>query len=175
MILFGLIAGCEQESSPSADINRQPLSQRSPTEQIRGPVNRVIPDLGLTPLPTAQQVKAAAPGGRADPFAPLPQVIAQRNSDATNPMNPDAGDTDGQADLGAGLKLTGVIRVGGQQRAFVRTDRASGVVCVGPQGRCGVETPLLLPAGWSVLTIDVQRGCIRLEQNGKPQEAVCMA
>ena len=65
--------------------------------------------------------------------------------------------------------------VGGQSRALVRNDTTSGVLCVGSDGRCDADSPPLLPPGWSVLTIDVQRGCIRLAENGNPQTPVCMA
>ena len=74
-----------------------------------------------------------------------------------------------------GLTLTGVLLVGNQKRAMLTTASGSGVVCVGSDGRCGEDAPVLLPTGWSVLSIDVERGCIRLALNDEPQDPFCMA
>ena len=73
------------------------------------------------------------------------------------------------------LTLTGVLLVGNQQRAMVTTPSGSGVICVGSDGRCGADAPVILPTGWSVLSIDVERGCIRLALNGEPQDPLCIA
>ena len=115
----------------------------------------MAPDIGLTPLPTVEQVQEAAPGGRADPFGRLSAADVQ--------------------DPASGLTLTGVLMVGTQQRALVTTPSGSGVICVGSDGRCGDDSPVLLPAGWSVLSIDVARGCIRLALNGEAQDPFCIA
>ena len=55
------------------------------------------------------------------------------------------------------------------------TPNGSGVICVGAEGRCGADAPLLLPIGWSVLSIDVARGCIRFALNDEPQDPFCIA
>ena len=111
------------------------------------------PPIGLTPLPSAEEVQQAAPGGRADPFGPL--------ADAQDPNT--------------GLTLTGVLLVGDQKRAIVTTPNGTGVICAGEDGRCVADAPLLLPTGWSVLSIDVERGCIRFALNDKPQDPFCIA
>ena len=116
------------------------------------------PPIGLTPLPSAEEVQQAAPGGRADPFGPL---VGVETADVQDPTT--------------GLTLTGVLLVGDQKRAMLTTASGSGVVCVGSDGRCGEDVPVLLPTGWSVLSIDVERGCIRLALNDEPQEPFCMA
>ena len=116
------------------------------------------PPIGLTPLPSAEEVQQAAPGGRADPFGPL---VGVETADVQDPTT--------------GLTLTGVLLVGDQKRAMLTTASGSGVVCVGSDGRCGEDAPVLLPTGWSVLSIDVERGCIRLALNDEPQEPFCMA
>ena len=116
------------------------------------------PPIGLTPLPSAEEVQQAAPGGRADPFAPLVGVAV---ADAQDPTT--------------GLTLTGVLLVGDQKRAMVTTPSGSGVICVGADGRCGEDAPVLLPSGWSVLSIDVARGCIRMALNDEPQDPFCIA
>ena len=74
-----------------------------------------------------------------------------------------------------GLTLTGGLLLGDQKRAMVITPSGSGVICVGADGRCGADAPLLLPTGWSVLRIDVARGCIRFALNDEPQDPFCIA
>ena len=91
------------------------------------------PPIGLTPLPSAEEVQQAAPGGRADPFGPL---VGVEVADAQDPTT--------------GLTLTGVLLVGDQKRAMVTTPTGSGVICVGADGRCGEDAPVLLPSGWKV-------------------------
>ena len=89
-----------------------------------------------------------------------------------------AADADGESeavDPGSGMVLTGVLTVGGQTRALVGFGEQSGEVCVGTAGRCSADSPFALPEGWSVLSIDVARGCIQLEQNGQPQDPLCIA
>ena len=78
-------------------------------------------------------------------------------------------------DLKTGLTLTGVLLMGDQQRAMVTTPTGSGVIYVGSDGRCGEDAPVLLPTGWSVLSIDVARGCIRFALNDEPQDPFCIA
>ena len=129
--------------------------QPAPLPETSAPA---VPPIGLTPLPSAEEVQQAAPGGRADPFGPLVGVAAA--------------DTQGPT---TGLpQVTGVLMVGDQKRAMVTTPNGSGVICVGSDGRCGEDDQLLLPTGWSVLSIDVARGCIRLVVGDKPQKR-CIA
>ena len=104
-------------------------------------------------------MQPAAPSGRADPFGPLVGVEA----------------ADAPA-LTTGLpKVMGVLLVGDQNRAMVITPSGSGVICVGADVRCGEDAPLLLPTGWTVLSIDVATGCIRLALNDEPQDPFCIA
>ena len=135
------------------------------------------PELGLTPLPTVEQVREAAPGGRQDPFAPLPGATAGSTTPAGNPEEGSAADPDSEpvADPGSGITVTGVLLVGGQSRALVSTGDLSGVLCVSPDGRCSGDSAVLLPPGWSVLAIDVPSGCVRLAQNGTPQDPLCIS
>ena len=103
-------------------------------------------------------MQQAAPGGRGDPFAPLVGVEA---ADAQEPTT--------------GLALTGILLVGDQKRAIVTTPNGSAVICAGEDGRCGTYAPLLLPTGWSVLSIDAARGCIPFALNDEPQDPFCIA
>ena len=152
-VLVG-VGGCGGETPtatvlPSVPVKPEPLPETSAAQAT---------SIGLTPLPSAEEVQQAAPGGRADPFGPLVGVEAADVQDPTT-----------------GLTLTGVLLVGDQKRAMLSSASGSGVVCVGSDGRCGEDAPVLLPTGWSVLSIDVERGCIRLALNDEPQEPFCMA
>ena len=150
-----VVGGCGGETPtatalPSVPVKPEPLPETSAVQ---------APPIGLTPLPSAEEVQQAAPGGRADPFAPL--------------VGMEAADAQG---LTTGLpQVTGLLMVGDQKRAIVTTPNGSGVICVGADGRCGADAPLLLPTGWSVLSIDVARGCIRFALNDEPQDPFCIA
>ena len=157
LLLVGFTGCAEEGSADKATAVPAPSPVQSKDQPQSVPLA-----IGLTPLPTAQEVQDAAPGGRNDPFAPL-----RRPQD-----NPGAGSTQ---DSGFSVTLTGVLTVGHQHRALVSTAQGSGVICVGSNGRCGDDAPVLLPTGWSVLSIDVERGCISLALNGKAQGPVCIA
>ena len=133
VVVLVSVAGCGGHTPtatalPSVPVKPEPLPETSAVQ---------APPISLTPLPSAEEVQQAAPGGRADPFAPLVGVEA---ADAQDPTT--------------GLALTGVLLVGDQKRAIVTTPNGSGVICVGADGRCGADAPLLLPTGWSLLSID---------------------
>ena len=132
------------------------------------PEPAAIPEIMLKPLPTPEQVIAAAPGGRQDPFQPLP-LIAEGLS---------AGGSDGAAEgtlpsTGA-LVLTGVIAVGGSPRALVRLGNGNGVLCLGEGGWCEGDAQSLLPKDWSVVAIDLDRACVQLSLDGEAQDPVCI-
>ena len=148
-----VVGGCGGET-PTATV-LPPVPVKPPLPETSAPA---APPIGLTPLPSAEEVQQAAPGGRADPFGPLVVVEA---ADAQDPTT--------------GLTLTGVLLVGDQKRAMVTTPTGSGVICMGSDGRCGEDAPVLLPTGWSELSIDVARGCIRLVLNDEPQDPFCIA
>ena len=139
-----VVGGCGGETPtatalPSVPVKPEPLPDASAT----------VATIGLTPLPSNEDVQQASPGGRADPFGPLA---------GADPIT-----------------LTGILLVGDQKRAMVNTASGSGELCVGSEGRCDEDAPVLLPTGWSVLSIDVERGCIRLALNDEPQDPFCIA
>ena len=146
-----VVGGCGGET-PKATVLPPVSEQSAPLPETSAPP--ALP-IGLTPLPSAEEVQQAAPGGRADPFAPLVGVDAQ--------------------DPTTGPALTGVLLVGDQKRSIVTTPNGTGVICAGADGRCGADAPLLLPTGWSVLSIDVAGGCIRFALNDEPQDPFCIA
>jgi hypothetical protein len=151
VVVLLLVGGCGGDM-PSGTAPPSAATKTATSSETSAPA---VPAIGLTPLPSAEEVQKAAPGGRTDPFARLAGL-------------------DGQ-DSASELTLTGVLVVGSQQRALVATPSGTGVICVGSDGRCSADAPVILPTGWSVLSIDVDRGCIRLALNGEPQDSVCIA
>ena len=152
--LLVVVGGCSGETPTATALPPVPVKPAPLPEMSLPPA----PPIGLTPLPSAEEVQQAASGGRADPFAPL---VGAEPADAQDPTT--------------GFALTGVLLVGDQKRAIVTTPNGSGVICVGADGRCGADAPLLLPTGWSVLSIDVASGCIRFALNDEPQDPFCIA
>ena len=118
---------------------------------------------GLMPLPTREQVLSSVPEGRTDPFAPT--VLA---------ATPGSSQIDSEAGANKGLRVQGVVAVGGELRALVSFSEASGTVCVGPRGRCPGDAAALLPAGWAVQSIDLGSGCLSLAIAGQSQRR-CIA
>ena len=175
-LLIGLVlTGCAGGEPADVSVSEPPRRPAQPAVEPDPP--RSIPDLGLTPLPTPQQVQAAGGGGRVDPFAaslvPGASVQSGLGTEASG-LSSESASVDASGNS-SGVTLTGVLLVGGQQRALARSALGSGVLCIGREGRCEGDRGSLLPQGWSVLAIDVQRGCIRLARNGEPQAPLCMA
>ncbi len=117
-------------------------------------------------MPWVRDVREAAPAGRPDPFQPLPGL----SEETTRAVAAAA------IDPTAALTLTDVMLVGQQRRALVQSaSGSSAVLCIGADGRCAADDPPLLPEAWSVLAIDVKRGCQKLAQDDEPREAICLS
>ena len=174
-----MVVGCssQQANEPSSSPS-QPTSQSQASTAAAGAsgaksdpeppaVMPATPPAALTPLPTTAQVQESVSRGRVDPFAPL--------TGASGGASASVGGGDSTNDgASTGLSLQGVLAVGSQVQALVRTASGSGPVCLGPAGRCeGVKDPLL-PKDWSVLSIDLQRGCLTYAVDGKAQAPVCL-
>ena len=153
VVVLVSVAGCGGETPTVTALPSAPV-QPSPLPEASAPAALAI---GLTPLPSAEEVQQAAPGGRVDPFGPLSGADVQEGTSVITPI------------------VTGVLMVGNQKRAMVTTASGSGVICVGADGRCEDAAPLVLPTGWSVLSIDMVSGCIRLALNGEAQDPICIA
>ena len=159
VLVIGLSSCGDQSTiSPSAENGAPPLAPQSQQSDapplMKPPLGSAA--TGLKPLPTAQQVQGAVPSGRADPFSPL-AVAAGADQPASG-----------------GSRLLGVLTVGTQTRALFTFGTNLGEICVGPRGHCSADHPLVLPEGWSVLTIDDQKGCVQLAENGKAQDLLCI-
>ena len=92
-------------------------------------VTPATPPAALTPLPTTAQVQGSVSRGRVDPFAPLTGASAGSAASV-------GGGESTTAAASTGLSLQGVLAVGGQVQALVRTASGSGPVCLGQAGRC---------------------------------------
>jgi hypothetical protein len=73
--------------------------------------------------------------------------------------------------LPADFRFSGVLRAGSTPQAFVQVGGQSGAVCPGPDGTCPASgLPSVLPKGWAVAAIDVERGKLTLRQGSRTQE-----
>ncbi len=151
-----LLAACSQPKPGEGDQASQ-LTPTKPAPAQPAPT-KASPATGLTPLPTANQVLASVSTGRADPFAPQalpdgPQPGRSR-SVAPKPLT-----------LPDGFVFSGVIRSGSRPQALVQIGDQTGPICQGPRGACpGSGFEALLPPGWIVAAIDVDRGRLTLRQ-----------
>jgi Tfp pilus assembly protein PilP len=117
---------------------------------------------GLTPLPTSEQVAAAFPVGRKDPFGSL---VAEMVPGAAAEER--GGDGVGAAADPAFLqdfRVTGVIDSGGQSEAVVTYKQLSGSLRRGDRGGRNTD---LLPSGWSVASVDVANGHLILQSGSR--------
>jgi hypothetical protein len=141
---------CACGGSPQADSGITPLPQARAVPPRSSGSSRPPAVAGLTPLPTADQVVAAVPLGRVDPFLPTPVAVSRR---AEAPVQ-----------LPAGFRFSGVIISGGQVQALVQLGSRSGSLRAGDRGGRSTD---LLPPGWSVAGIDGQQGRLTLLQGGR--------
>jgi hypothetical protein len=102
---------------------------------------------GLTPLPSPDQVVVAMGSGRRDPFSSPPMVVP---ASSVVPLA-----------LPENFRFTGVVSIGSRAQALVQLGELSGSLRQGDRGGRNTE---LLPAGWSVAGIDLQRGVLTLSQ-----------
>jgi hypothetical protein len=132
------------------------------------------PLAGLTPLPTANALLASVAIGREDPLAPQAPVPRSAGS-ATRP--PGAQTPPGTAsrpvaparlELPDNFRFSGVLRAGSTPQAFVEVGDQSGPVCPGADGSCPASgLPTVLPRGWGVAAIDVERGRLTLRKGSR--------
>ena len=157
LLAFALagLSGCGKpentQSSAAAISPDAPVAELSPPQPSTAAT-------GLTPLPTREQVLSSVPEGREDPFAP----IVGASSAVTSETDPEAAAT-------PAFEVMGVMAVGSELRALVRGPEVFGTVCVGQRGRCPDNPDAPLPMGWTVQSIDLGLGCLRLSISGESQ------
>ncbi len=174
-----LISGCGLLGrSPKAEIPLTPPAEPPEVEALPAPL------AGLTPLPSANELLASVAIGREDPLAPqapvprrsapgsLPSGAANQQSTApasaqgaraaTRPTAP------ARLELPDDFRFSGVMRAGHTPQAFVEVGDQSGPVCPGPDGTCPASgLPSVLPQGWGVAKIDVDRGRLTLRKGSR--------
>jgi hypothetical protein len=155
----------------------------SPPVQAPKPAER-LEVTGLTPLPTTDQLLASMPIGRNDPFAPQPRIgLTASPEQAASvggqpPSSPGAQARSGATrkrpaplpplQLPPEFRFNGVMRAGSRPQALVQLGADIGTVCVGTRGFCaGSGLAALLPPGWTVAAIDVERGRLTLRQGSR--------
>jgi hypothetical protein len=124
---------------------KQPLAKQPLAKQPAAAAPLAI--AGLTPLPSPDQVVVAMGSGRRDPFSSPPVAVpVSRVVPLALPEN---------------FRFTGVVLIGSQAQAMVQLGELSGSLRQGDRGGRNTD---LLPAGWSVAGIDLQRGVLTLSQ-----------
>ena len=123
---------------------------------------------GLRPLPTAGQVVSSLPRGRSNPFGevlprPRPPAPSGSAGGSSGPGGSAAPGPDIFA-LPPDFRLAGVMRSGGRSAAVVQAGERSGSVRPGDRGGRSTD---LLPPGWTVASIDVNRGRMTLQRGGR--------
>ncbi len=155
-----VLAACSRDQ-PEADLVDPPAAPAAGVDPAAAPAAAVT---GFTPLPTTNQVLAANPIGRSDPFAsdrPAPPAAPTSGAvgrPSTPPPRP------APLQLPSDFRFSGVIRTGGSPQALVQLGATSGSVGIGELGGRNTD---LLPAGWVVSSIDVDRGRLVLRQGGQ--------
>jgi hypothetical protein len=164
-----LISACSRDQ-PEAELQDLPPPP-APAPSEPGAAAAAVG--GFTPLPTTNQVLAANPIGRSDPFASDRPVPPPRPPAATATAGGGGATAPAQPPRPVPLQLppdflfSGVIRVGASPQAMVQYPCGpngpcnSGSVGVGEQGGRNTD---LLPPGWVVSSIDVNRGRLVLRQ-----------
>ena len=159
-VVLGGLSGCGQEENNLLSAEAMPSDQPAAEMSLPSPS---APATGLIPLPSPDQVLSSVQEGRADPFAPT----MVRSTAMTSQV-------DSNAAAGPDFKVRGVVAVGSELRALVSVSEVSGTVCVGPRGRCPGDAAALLPTGWTVNSIDLDRGCLSLSISRESQR-LCIA
>jgi hypothetical protein len=158
-----LLAACSRDQ-PQAEVQDQapPPVADADLKPDAAPTAAAVS--GFTPLPTTNQVLAANAIGRSDPFAsdrPVPIPIPGGRSGGAGSAAPSR---PAPLQLPADFRFSGVIRSAGTPQALVQLGASSGSVGIGERGGRNTD---LLPAGWVVSSIDVDRGRLVLRQGGQ--------
>lgn len=179
-----LLGGCGPAVPPpdsEALIPAPPLAAPAPrpgdTKADTKSKSKAPAAVALTPLATPQQVVGAVGLGRPDPFGALPPALPSLLGPDGRPLAPSlSGGTAAAQGVAAarrrpaplpplqlprGFSVSGVIRSGGVSEAVVSYGSLSGSVRPGDHGG---RTTDLLPSGWSVAAIDVNRGLLTLKK-----------
>jgi hypothetical protein len=168
-----LVGGCGLLGrAPTAE---SPPPSPQPPPEVEAPP---APLAGLTPLPSANELLSSVVIGREDPLAPQAPVPRSPAAAATNqgatpagasPSGPPgAAAAPARLELPEDFRFSGVLWAGSTPQAFVEIGDQSGPVCPGADGRCAASgLPSVLPQGWGVASIDVERGRLTLRKGSR--------
>ena len=147
LALFGCSSAPNGDSAANlAGVDPSALQRRP---QPQGPTAQAsLASAGLTQAPTAQQVIESFPEGRLDPFGAIPAPIAATPARIREMLG--------------NFAVLGFIKVSGQQTVFVQYESKSGEVYLGQVGGQSTE---FLPKGWSLASIDGNKGVIGLTRS----------
>ena len=153
-----LLTGCA--FTPTVEAPPPPAPPRPAPAATSGAV-----PAGLTPLPTSQQVAAAFPVGRKDPFGSLVSEMVPGAAAAARggPAAAAVAAAAAPAFL-QDFRVTGVIDSGGESEAVVTYKQLSGSLRRGDRGGRNTD---LLPSGWSVASVDVAKGHLILQSGSR--------
>ena len=160
-----LLGGCGTAEKASAPVPPPPAAEQEPAPSP-APAG-VPPGAGLRPLPTPGQVVSSMPRGRRDPFGEV--LPRPRPPAAGTPAPAGPGSAPGTAApdpfaLPPEFRLAGVMRSGGRSAAVVQSGERSGSLRPGDRGGRSTD---LLPPGWLVASIDVNRGRLTLQRGAR--------
>ena len=145
-----MLVGCGAQTPPQAST---PPAAEVKTENADS-LPEPTADPQLIPLYRPAEVLGSLPRGRQDPFAPPRQALVAAKEEASESE-------------GEGVpELMGVSSVGGVAQAFVSYGGHSGPVAPGDVG--DPDRLPWLPTGVGVAAVDVQRGQLLLERDGRP-------
>jgi hypothetical protein len=180
VVIALLISGCGLLGrSPQADLPQPPPADPAEVEAPPTPL------AGLTPLPSASELLTSVPIGREDPLAPqtpVPRSSAGAGSPATRAAGQQAAipataqgkpaarrpTVPARLELPDDFRFSGVLRAGSTPQAFVQVGDQTGPVCPGADGSCPASgLPTVLPRGWGVAAIDVERGLLTLRKGSR--------
>ncbi len=153
--------GLEPLATPQQVINSVDLGRRDPFGRILPALPSLVgPDGKPLPPGAMAAAMAAARGAQGPVGAATPAGAAagdSRSGRVKAPPRP-------PLQLPPGFSISGVIRSGGVSEAVVSYGPLSGSLRPGDRGG---RTTVLLPSGWSVASVDVNRGTLTLQKDGQ--------
>ena len=106
----------------------------------------------LKDLPSVDAITSSVKIGRDNPFLP----VLKENENNLN------------------FKLVGLIQVGLEKRALIKTPFSSEVICLGNRGKCQDKENAVLPADWEVKEINNTTKCILITIKKEDQTPLCI-
>ena len=106
----------------------------------------------LKDLPSVDDITSSVKIGRDNPFLP----VMKENETNLN------------------FKLVGIIEVGLEKRALIKTPFSNEIICLGNRGKCRDKENAVLPPDWEVKEINNTTKCILISIKKEDQTPVCI-